>query len=531
VDVVLNSLAGDFIPASIGALAPYGRFVEIGKRDIFANARIGLWPFRNNLSFFAVDMDRIFRDRPSVARALLDEIRAGFDAGIYRPLPRTTFPIGAAVSAFRYLAQARNIGKVVLTIAPPAAQELQEAAGRFALRPDATYLVTGGTRGLGGRVAEWMATLGARHLVLLGRDVDSPAARETGRRVAAAGAEPTMLAVDLGQPDGVEAMLATVHATLPPLRGIVHAAGVLADASVLNLDDDRFRSVFGSKAAGALLLHRATRDLNLDFFISFSSIASVLGNAGQANYAAANAVLDRLAWLRRSEGLAAQSINWGPWSEIGMSATAEALRMFEFGIHQISPDRGIAALTHLVDAPRPQSVVLSMDWPRFIARVPGAAHDPFLAMIREESGSIGEPSRSDAGAALSTLLEASPEARQGLLETFVRTELAKVLELEPEDLPLDQPLNTVGLDSLMALELKNRVESSLAISLPIVTLIQGPTVTQLAEDLLVRIEAASTSRDPAAPAMETTGKPTDVEAISAADVNRLLERTTQSPRL
>src|SRR6185295_3318350 len=119
-------------------------------------------------------------------------------------------------------------------------------------RPDATYLVTGGTRGLGGLVAEWLATLGAKHLVLLGRDVDSAAARETARRVLAAGAEPTMLAVDLGRPDAVAAMLATVDATLPPIRGVVHAAGVLADASVLNLDDERFASVFGPKASGAL---------------------------------------------------------------------------------------------------------------------------------------------------------------------------------------------------------------------------------------------------------------------------------------
>ena len=444
VDVVLNSLAGEFIPASIAALAPYGRFVEIGKRDIFQNARIGLWPFRNNLSFFAVDMDRIFRDRPAVARALLDEVRAGFDAGIYRPCRARRSPSDPRSRRSATSPRRGTSGRSCLRSRSRSQGSATRQTDGFALRSDATYLITGGTRGLGGRVAEWMATLGARHLVLVGRDVESAAARETARRVAAAGAEPTMLAVDLAQPDAVASMLVTLRATHPPLRGIVHAAGVLADASLLNLDDDRFRSVFPSKAAGALLLHRGTRDLDLDFFISFSSIASVLGNAGQANYAAANAVLDRLAWLRRSEGLAAQSINWGPWSEIGMSATAEGQRMFEFGVGQISPDRGMAALARLVDEPRPESIVLSMEWSRFMSLVPGAARDPFLAVIREETASTGGTANPDASAALSSLLDAAPEDRQGLLETFVRTELAKVLELDPEDLPLDQPLNTVG---------------------------------------------------------------------------------------
>jgi NAD(P)-dependent dehydrogenase (short-subunit alcohol dehydrogenase family)/acyl carrier protein len=341
-----------------------------------------------------------------------------------------------------------------------------------------------------------------------------------------------MLAVDLGRPDAVAAMLATVDSTLPPIRGIVHAAGILADASLLNLDDERFVSVFGPKATGALLLHRAMRSRDLDFFVSFSSMASILGNAGQANYASANAVLDRLAWLRASQGLPAQTINWGPWSEIGMSAAAESQRMFEFGVGQIAPDRGMAALALLVEDPRPESVVLPMDWARFISLVPGASRDPFLAAIREEFGSAGETSRSDAGATLSGLLDAAPEDRQGLLETFVRAELAKVLELEPEDLPLDQPLNTVGLDSLMALELKNRVESSLAISLPIVTLIQGPTVTQLAEDLLVRIEARAASGDggPTGPT-GAGGAPADSDAVSAADVALLLGQAPSTPRI
>ncbi len=492
VDVVLNHLAGDFIPASISVLAPYGRFVEIGKRDIFANSKIGLWPFRNNLSFFAVDMDRLGRDKPEIYTALLAEVYEGFESGLYRPLPKTVFPIQSAVSAFRYLAQARNIGKVVLAMDAPVVEESED---QFGFRGDATYLITGGLRGLGSRVAEWMALSGARHLVLVGRDPGSAAARETARRVKAAGARATLLAADLAVADQVEAVLAQIETTLPPLRGIVHAAGILADGILATMDDRQFASVFGPKAIGALNLHRATSDLDLDFFVSFSSTSSLMGNPGQGNYAAANAFLDRLAWLRRSQGRAGQTIHWGPWSEIGMSATAQGQRSFEFGVGTIAPARGIEALAVVSDLDTPELAVMPMDWATFMSRLPTARTDPFLTVIRETVALDAEAGPGTA-ALYEELLAAAPEERIALVTSFVTTELAKVLELDPEALPLDQPLNSVGLDSLMALELKNRVEVGVGINLPIVTLIQGPTIQQLAFEIVSRFEAPD---DAAAP--------------------------------
>ncbi len=501
VDVVLNHLAGDFIPASISVLAPYGRFVEIGKRDIFANSKIGLWPFRNNLSFFAVDMDRLGRDKSQIYTALLREVYEGFESGLYRPLPKTVFPVQSAVSAFRYLAQARNIGKVVLALDAPVVEEQDE---RFGFRGDATYLITGGLRGLGSRVAEWMALRGARHLVLLGRDPGSETARETARRVEAAGAQVTMLATDVGVQEQVQAVIARIDATLPPLRGIVHAAGILADGILATMDDHQFASVFGPKAIGALNLHRATAHLDLDFFTSFSSTSSLMGNPGQGNYAAANAFLDRLAWLRHSQGRAAQTIHWGPWSEIGMSATAQGQRSFEFGVGTISPVRGIEALGAVSEMDLPELAVMPMDWGKFISRLPTARTDPFLSVIR---ATVALEAEAGPGASRvrEELLAAAPEDRVALMTSFVQVELAKVLELDPEALPIDQPLNTVGLDSLMALELKNRVEMGVGINLPIVSLIQGPTITELAREIVGRFEAPDDAS--AAPDTVMSGEP------------------------
>ena len=482
VDVVLNSLAGDFIPASMSVLAPGGRFVEIGKRDIFQNAKISLWPFRNGLSFFAVDMDRIFLRQEQVAADLMAALERGLAAGHFRPLPLTTFPIGSAVRAFRHLAAARQIGKVVLSMADrPAPRAITGPI----FHADASYVVTGGLRGLGGRVAEWMAASGAGTLVLVGRDTSSPAAQATAQRIAAAGGQAVLIGADVANAADVAKLVAAMR-PMPPLRGIVHAAGVLSDSSAVNFDDARFTSVFGPKALGAWNLHEATSGIDLDFFVMFSSMAAVVGNPGQGNYTAANAFLDRLAWLRKAQGLPGLSVDWGPWAEIGMSATASGQRIFEFGIGSITPDRGIEALGRLLPDDRAQIMVLPVDWPRFLTLLPGARSDPFLSEIRA-AVDLGADAAKGGGEALTTLLAAAPEERHELLVEFIRGELARVLELRPEDLPVQQPLNTVGLDSLMALELKNKVEAGLSIDLPIMSLIKGPTIAELATELLGRI--------------------------------------------
>ena len=216
-----------------------------------------------------------------------------------------------------------------------------------------------------------------------------------------------------------------------------------------------------------------------------------------------------------------------------MSAAAEGQRIFGFGVGTISPANGIAALERVMGGGLPQVLVLRMDWSRFVSMVPGASTDPFLERIRSGlAAPAGETGGREAGAALVSLLAAPAEERHAMLERFVQTELAKVLELEPDDLPLDQPLNTVGLDSLMALELKNRVEVSLSITLPIVSLIQGPTITQLAEDLLARVEAAAeTSGAGGAPAGTGSGSSAATDGTPSAEwIATLLSRSTGSKR-
>ena len=317
-------MPGEYITRSLSILAAYGRFVEIGKTDIYQNKPLGLFPFRNNLSYFALDLDRVCRERPALLRSLLLELMAMFQQGSLKPLPHNIFPVEDAANAFRYMARRKNIGKVVLSFT--VAESKNRSDRSAAPRADATYLITGGHGGLGLAVARWLVEKGARHLVLLSRSGASSAGEEVAADLAAKGATVTTIQADVSNESDLARALSEIRNTMPPLRGVIHAAGVLDDHLLLNLDAESFRRVLAPKVLGAWNLHTLTADLPLDFFVVFSSVASVLGSPGQANYAAANAFLDGLAHDRRSQGLPCLSINWGPWAEVGMAARASSAR-------------------------------------------------------------------------------------------------------------------------------------------------------------------------------------------------------------
>ncbi|HEV2147081.1 MAG TPA: SDR family NAD(P)-dependent oxidoreductase, partial [Longimicrobiaceae bacterium] len=334
VDVVLNSLAGDFIDASFAALRPGGRFVEIGKTGIWDGERVAA--LGRGHRYDAFDLVELAHRDPARIQALLRELGAWLEDGTLRPLPVTPFPLARAVDAFRWMAQAKHVGKVVL--AAPTGD------GAPPLRADATYLVTGGLGSLGIRVARWLADRGAGHLVLVGRGGPSPEAAEAVEAIRATGAEVTLARADVAREDEVRAL---VEGLDRPLAGVFHAAGVLADGTLAAQRWERFAPVLAPKVAGAWNLHRATEGLPLDHFVLFSSAASLLGSAGQGNYAAANAFLDALAHHRRARALPATSVNWAPWAEAGMAAglgEARGDRWKGQGMGALSDAQGLASL-------------------------------------------------------------------------------------------------------------------------------------------------------------------------------------------
>jgi acyl transferase domain-containing protein/acyl-CoA synthetase (AMP-forming)/AMP-acid ligase II/NADP-dependent 3-hydroxy acid dehydrogenase YdfG/acyl carrier protein len=487
VDVVLNSLPGEYITRSLSILSAYGRFVEIGKTDIYQNKPLGLFPFRNNLSYFALDLERVCRERPALVRALLLELMDMFRQGALKPLPHNIFPVEDAANAFRYMARRKNIGKVVLSFA--GAESKNRTNRSSAPRADATYLITGGHGGLGLAVARWLVEKGARHLVLLSRGGATPAGKEVAAELAANGATVATIQADVSKESELARALSEIRNTMPPLRGVIHASGVLDDRLLLNLDAESFRRVLAPKVLGAWNLHTLTMDFPLDFFVVFSSLASVLGSPGQANYAAANAFLDGLAHDRRSHCLPCLSINWGPWADVGMAARASSARGAASRVlHPLAPAQALAALDRLFEKKGPpQAVAMSVDWTQLARSFNGQPPPPLISdLILEKARPAAARAARESGPRLSMqeLLSTPPAGRHALLLAHVQKSLAQVMALDAPELDPEESMSNLGLDSLMALELQHSLEESFGAKLPIELLMGMPSLNEFVTRLL-----------------------------------------------
>jgi myxalamid-type polyketide synthase MxaB len=502
IDIVLNSLSGDFIPASLRTLRAGGRFIEIGKRGVWDQARVAAaYPGVTYHVFYlgeacSQDPQRI----GSMLRALVDDMVRGE----LTPLPLRTFTAGTAADAFRHMAQARHIGKVV--VAPPAASRAP-----LAIRSDATYLVTGGLGALGLQVARWLHDEGARHLVLMGRSEPSREALEAVRMLEMDGNRVHLARGDVSCSADVSRILEETLGALPPLRGVVHAAGVLDDGVLAQQTWERFVRVMAPKVTGAVNLHHLTEGAPLDFFVLFSSASALLGSPGQANYVAANAFLDALAHHRRALGLPAVSINWGPWTGAGMAAAAESRPSrgpARGGVRWITPERGRALLARVIREPGAQVGVLSIDWSSLAAATPAPARPSLLAELLD-GGPGPRPSAASApGQLRAQLLTAAPTERPRLMVAALREHLAAVLRTPAEGLDTEESLTQLGIDSLMAVELKNRIETELGLPTPVGDLLEGPSLSGLAASLCRKLGES-------APGFETPGEDQAVQAGGA----------------
>ena len=352
-----------------------------------------------------------------------------------------------------------------------------------AIRSDATYLITGGLRGLGFEVAKWIVAQGARHLVLTGRN---PPSAETLHAIAgleASGARIVSAAADVSNEQQMASLFERIRSEMPPLRGVVHSAVLLDDGLLLHQTGARFRTVFAPKIDGAWNLHKLTAGLPLDFFVLFSSGGSLLGSPGDGSYAAANAFVDALAHYRRGLGLPALTINWGAWSEVGLGAESakRGERMASRGAASMTPDQGVDLFGRVLNTNETQIGVMQLNFRHWQEFYPRAAQSPQFAALRSQASG---PRVTD----LRARLLASPVTeRRELLESAVRTEICAVLRIAPERIGSDTPLASLGFDSLLAVELRNRLENVMGTTLA-VTLVWGfPTLGALVPQLASRI--------------------------------------------
>ena len=485
VDVVLNSLPGDAITKSLGLLRAYGRFLEIGKTDIYQNRMLGLLPFQDNLSYFAIDLDRMLRQRPDTIRELFTEVMDGFHRGVLRPLPHTVFEIHRTADAFRYLAQRKNTGKVVVSLARPdgASASGAQQSGAAPIADDATYLITGGLGAVGLRLAQWLVDRKAGHIALMSR---RPASAAVAERIAAwntASTRVTTVCADVTDAVSLQSALLDIQQHAPPLRGVFHAAGVLDDGILCDMDLAQLDRALAPKVLGAWHLHAATRQLPLDLFVMFSSVACVLGSPGQGNYAAGNAFLDALAEHRRRAGLPALSINWGPWADSGMAIEAGvADQMQSRGMRLLPPTTAVELLEQLMSGTHANCVVLDAQWPTLLK----LTADRTPAVLRELQAEFGKHAEADPGSDVDeTFLrelsrQENADQRRALLVDYFATELARIMGTDRAALDAEQPLSQIGMDSLLAMELKNNLERRLAFSLPMAAFLEGPSLVTLA---------------------------------------------------
>ncbi len=503
VDVVLNALTDTAMIKSLELLAPFGRFLEIGKKEIFENSRLPLAPFKRGLSYVAIDIATLTAERPAAAGALLREVVSLFEEESFEPLPTTSFPISRVSDAFRFMANAQHIGKIVLNVRDPEAR-LRRPSTASALSSEASYLITGGLGGLGLAAARWLVRRGARHLVLVGRRQPSASAESAIASLRAEGARVDVECFDVASEPELTRVVRGLADSGRSLRGVIHAAGVLADATLLKQSRAHFQKVNTAKLNGAFVLARVTRAAPLDFFVLYSSAAALLGSAGQANYAAANAFLDALAAQRRARALPALSVNWGPFSDTGLVADASRSERFAArGLAALSAAQGLAALERALASERSGLAIMAFDTRQWCQFFPKLAKTPFLRVLLADvaGGSLAESE----GQVRNRLRSSAATERVAALEGYLREELARVLRLPEARIANSAPFNTLGLDSLMALELRNRLEVGLALSLPATLVWAHPTVTALARHLLEKLglEVAAVLDDaPATSAVE-----------------------------
>lgn len=538
VDIVLNSLAGEFLAKTFSAIAENGRFLEIGMTGIWDQARVS--QLNRNISYYPINLAATFHEDPQLIARLLAELMKDFAEGRLKPLPLTVFPIEQATGAFRHMAQAKHIGKIVLTHRTPVRPGRKAGAGNARMfDADAGYLITGGLAGLGLLSAEWLVRNGARHLVLTGRSEPSTEALEAIRTMQRVGARIEIARGDVSDRTHLEQVIARFGDGRPRLAGLIHSAGALDDGVLLHQNRERFRKVFAPKVAGSWHLHELTQDLPLDFFVMFSSAVSLLGSAGQANHVAACVFEDGLAYYRRALGLPALSIDWGPWGETGAATRGSVSRRVQLkGFQPIQPAQGFRVLERLLEGAPARIGVMSVDWSQYSDSVSPGSAPPLLAELSRntEAGSPKPREKKEPPQALMERLNGATAAkRQTLLSEYVREQAMKVLGLDAAQ-PIDpnQPLNDLGLDSLMAVELRSLLSTGLGLSrsLPATLVFDYPTVAALTGHLAKEVlfwETAPAPEIEAPKGDDLAGLLDRIEGLSEEEVDRMYNQEKAIP--
>jgi acyl transferase domain-containing protein/NADPH:quinone reductase-like Zn-dependent oxidoreductase/acyl carrier protein/NADP-dependent 3-hydroxy acid dehydrogenase YdfG len=523
VSVVLNSLSGEAMERSISVLRPFGRFIELGKRDYVTNTQIGLRPFRRNLAYFGVDLDQLLLEDPATSKKLLQVVVGLFHRKILTPLPYRSFDAHDIGDAFHLMQQSGHIGKLVIRPPAPGVIKRQSQAA-FTAASDKAHLVTGGLGGFGLETARFLADHGARHIVLTGRGGASrPEARALVSDLEAKGIRVVVEALDVTDKVAMQRLFSRFGDDLPPLAGVMHAAMVLEDAAIANLEPAQFARVLNPKVAGAELLDQLTGALRLDYFVLFSSATTMIGNPGQAAYVAANGFLEGLARRRRRRGLPALAVAWGAIGDVGVlarsRATQEALER-RTGVTAMMARDALTLMAAFLAKPQATDhdgviVIAPVDWAVASEQLAALRSPTYANLARRGATKSSERAKIDV---TELLAQGSLESVRKIVSDLIVEEIGRVLRLPREDVSRGKPLSEIGLDSLMAVELALGLEKRLGLKSALAAAVSTFTVGEFADHVISLATGATTNDDQLARSVAERhlGATSEAEGIAAA---------------
>jgi acyl transferase domain-containing protein/acyl carrier protein len=514
VDVVLNSLTGEMIQAGLDCTADGGRFIEIGKAGIWPATQVSA--HRPDIRYMPFDLADVARAEPARIREMLDTIAAGLESGALEPIRTRAFPARTVTDAFRLVSRARHIGKVAIMM--PGHDEVP--------RPG-IHLVTGGFGALAQSLCRHLRDQGVRQFALIARTEPDGERLVFLESIRAGGVDARCYVADVAEREQVAVALDRIQSDFAaPIVAVYHTAGALADGIIAQQTPDSIARVFLPKLVGAWILHRATRSLDLDRFVLFSSAAALIGTPGQSNYAAANAGLDALAAHRRDIGLPGLSINWGPWGGGGMAtrlAEADRQRMAAAGITMLDEEPAWTAMDALIGRDDTQAMVMPVDWSRFLARF-GDRYVPSL--FRGVRRPLPGPPTAEAGSHLvPTIARLAPVDRHAAVSQYLQGRVATTLgRPAAAAIPATRGFFSLGMDSLTSLELRNQLEQELGRRLPATVVLEYGNIEALSEFLLTQVPEWMASAE-AAPAGRTVSDAVaELGDVSEAELAEMLSR-------
>jgi NADPH:quinone reductase-like Zn-dependent oxidoreductase/acyl carrier protein/SAM-dependent methyltransferase len=531
VDIILNTLPEKTIETSMSVLKPItGRFIDIS--NIYSNS-IRLYSPHKGITFHSFDLNSMVRKHPQNAREMLDEIAEKLNAGIYSPIPYWTFPVSETANALITMKKGLHIGKIVISMGEDV---VTRPSKKIQVTEDGTYLITGGLGGFGLAAAEWLVQCGARNLVLVGRKgASTPHAREVIGKLIKNGVKIGVECADITREESVKEIFSKIENEMPSLKGVIHAAMVLEDAFLTDMNETKMSKVMEPKILGGWNLHVNTLDKKLDFFICFSSFASMVGNSDQGNYVAANVFLESLATLRQSMNLPALTVCWGPLGDVGYVSQRDEIKEHfkRQGFREISIGQAWETISIALDNNLTTVGIAPVDWKtaaRYNNSIDRSPRYSKLVGKSQDSSKIDEKHISN----IKITSQMQSHERKQMFTEVLSSEVATILGVPVSKLDANLPFSALGFDSLMAVELVVRIEETVGIKLPKMTLMRaGLNIYELVDIVEKEIEnkRGIITKEGKAIENRTEGIEEKGKSIEAAEEKEGVEKNMESSAL